>query len=422
MIARPVAAPPTADAATAGVDLFYSLVQSRSHAAARTAGERSRAPAIDGGPAGRPPIIGAVRRLWRQWVYEARDGGVFVRQRVALADFVGDTRRPATRSTVGHPGRHGWRGGALRHRVRCREVAGSVTDDARTDRHLAAASTARRGALTHPDGRWHQGGPATRPSTCFPEFAPPLVEIQTEAPGLSSSDVEALISVPLEAAMNGVPGLDVLRSKSVLGLSSVVLIFENGTERIPARQLVQERLARVAADVARRGTPAGHPVAALVTQPRDEDRHVLDVTLAGRTDDAGAVDGAAAADGGARRGERRDLGSARSSAAGARRSRSPACQWRDAAGRRHVDSRCDVGHGGRIHRRTQPADGRDSHLAREDRHGSGTDGAERRGRQAAGRVPGDTQRSAGSSTSRTWSKAFRRRLATASSTAVLACC
>ena len=66
----------------------------------------------------------------------------------------------------------------------------------------------------------------------FPEFAPPLVEIQTEAPGLSSSDVEALISVPLEAAMNGVPGLDVLRSKSVLGLSSVVLIFENGTERI----------------------------------------------------------------------------------------------------------------------------------------------------------------------------------------------
>src|SRR4029453_11168836 len=84
------------------------------------------------------------------------------------------------------------------------------------------------------------------PFDVFPEFAPPLVEIQTEAPGLSSSDVEALISVPLEAALTGVPGLDVLRSKSVLGLSSVVLIFENGTERIPARQLVQERVARVA--------------------------------------------------------------------------------------------------------------------------------------------------------------------------------
>lgn len=84
------------------------------------------------------------------------------------------------------------------------------------------------------------------PFDVFPEFAPPLVEIQTEAPGLSSSDVEALISVPLEAVMNGVPGLTVLRSKSVLGLSSVVLIFENGTDRISARQLVQERLARVA--------------------------------------------------------------------------------------------------------------------------------------------------------------------------------
>ena len=85
------------------------------------------------------------------------------------------------------------------------------------------------------------------PFDVFPEFAPPLVEIQTEAPGLSSSDVEALVSVPIEAALNGVPGLDVLRSKSVLGLSSVVLIFEPGTERIPARQLVQERLSRIAA-------------------------------------------------------------------------------------------------------------------------------------------------------------------------------
>ncbi|WP_239491293.1 efflux RND transporter permease subunit [Luteitalea sp. TBR-22] len=83
------------------------------------------------------------------------------------------------------------------------------------------------------------------PFDVFPEFAPPLVEIQTEAPGLSSADVEALISVPLEAAMSGVPGLQTLRSKSVLGLSSVVLIFGNGADRLSARQLVQERLTRV---------------------------------------------------------------------------------------------------------------------------------------------------------------------------------
>jgi CzcA family heavy metal efflux pump len=84
------------------------------------------------------------------------------------------------------------------------------------------------------------------PFDVFPEFAPPLVEIQTEAPGLSSAEVEALISVPLEAAMNGVPELKTLRSKSVLGLSSVVLIFADGTDRIAVRQLVQERLSRVA--------------------------------------------------------------------------------------------------------------------------------------------------------------------------------
>lgn len=77
----------------------------------------------------------------------------------------------------------------------------------------------------------------------FPEFAPPLVEIQTEAPGLSTEEVEALVTVPIENALNGSPWLKTLRSKSVLGLSSVVLIFEPGTDLLRARQMVQERLA-----------------------------------------------------------------------------------------------------------------------------------------------------------------------------------
>lgn len=83
----------------------------------------------------------------------------------------------------------------------------------------------------------------------FPEFAPPLVEIQTEAPGLSTEEVESLISVPIENAVNGVPWLQTVRSRSVLGLSSVVLIFEEGTDRVVARQLVQERIAAVAANL-----------------------------------------------------------------------------------------------------------------------------------------------------------------------------
>jgi len=84
------------------------------------------------------------------------------------------------------------------------------------------------------------------PLDVFPEFAPPMVEVQTEAPGMSTEEVEALVTVPLEAGVNGVPGLATLRSKSVLGLSSVVLIFKEGTDVIRARQLVQERVAAVA--------------------------------------------------------------------------------------------------------------------------------------------------------------------------------
>jgi CzcA family heavy metal efflux pump len=85
----------------------------------------------------------------------------------------------------------------------------------------------------------------TTPLDVFPEFAPPLVEIQTEAPGLSTDEVESLVTVPIENAVNGTTQLKTLRSKSVLGLSSVVLIFQEKTDLSRARQLVQERLALV---------------------------------------------------------------------------------------------------------------------------------------------------------------------------------
>jgi len=81
------------------------------------------------------------------------------------------------------------------------------------------------------------------PVDVFPEFAPPLVEIQTPCLGLNSAEVEALVTVPLEQALNGVPGLDIMRSKSVEQLSSVKMIFEPGTDLLRARQLVQERVA-----------------------------------------------------------------------------------------------------------------------------------------------------------------------------------
>src|SRR6201997_5590052 len=81
------------------------------------------------------------------------------------------------------------------------------------------------------------------PLDVFPEFAPPLIEIQTEAPGLATEEGESFISVPLRNALNGTTGLKTIRSKSVLGLSSVVLILKEGTDLMASRQVVQERLA-----------------------------------------------------------------------------------------------------------------------------------------------------------------------------------
>ncbi|TFV73934.1 efflux RND transporter permease subunit [Blastococcus sp. CT_GayMR19] len=81
----------------------------------------------------------------------------------------------------------------------------------------------------------------------FPEFAPPRVIVQTVCLGLSTADVEELVTVPLEQALNGVDDLDILRSKSSPQLSSVELIFDRGTDLIEARQLVQERMTAVSA-------------------------------------------------------------------------------------------------------------------------------------------------------------------------------
>ncbi|QDU98698.1 efflux RND transporter permease subunit [Lignipirellula cremea] len=87
------------------------------------------------------------------------------------------------------------------------------------------------------------------PLDVFPEFAPPVVEIQTEAPGVSTEEVESLITVPIENSLNGIPFLKTVRSKSVLGLSSVRLIFAEGSDLLIARQLVQERLSTIVANL-----------------------------------------------------------------------------------------------------------------------------------------------------------------------------
>ena len=83
------------------------------------------------------------------------------------------------------------------------------------------------------------------PVDVFPEFAPPIVEVQTPCLGLSPEEVEALVTIPLEQSLNGIPGLDIMRSKSVEQLSSVKMIFKGGTDVLLARQMVQERVSLI---------------------------------------------------------------------------------------------------------------------------------------------------------------------------------
>ncbi len=83
------------------------------------------------------------------------------------------------------------------------------------------------------------------PVDVFPEFAPPMVEIQTICLGLEAEEVESLVTAPMELVLNGVPGLSVIRSRSVPDLSSIKMYFAAGTDLLEARQLVAERVATV---------------------------------------------------------------------------------------------------------------------------------------------------------------------------------
>ena len=94
------------------------------------------------------------------------------------------------------------------------------------------------------------------PVDALPEFSPPYVEIQTEALGLSAEEVEQMITVPMEQdLLAGVAWLDVIHSKSVPGLSSVVVYFEPGTDLYRARQMVAERLAQAAVGIPQVSNP-----------------------------------------------------------------------------------------------------------------------------------------------------------------------
>ncbi len=90
------------------------------------------------------------------------------------------------------------------------------------------------------------------PVDAYPDISPALVQVFTETEGLAPEEVEQLVTYPVEVAMNGLPGLEEIRSVSNFGLSVVNIYFEEGTDIYFARQLVNERLQQ-----AREGIPAG---------------------------------------------------------------------------------------------------------------------------------------------------------------------
>ena len=79
----------------------------------------------------------------------------------------------------------------------------------------------------------------------YPDIADVTVQVVTQVPGLAAEEIEQQISVPIERAMSGMPGLKVMRSKNTFGLSTVILVFDDGIEDYWARQRVQERLTDV---------------------------------------------------------------------------------------------------------------------------------------------------------------------------------
>src|SRR5579859_749049 len=83
------------------------------------------------------------------------------------------------------------------------------------------------------------------PLDVFPEFVPPSVSIQTEAPGFTPQQVEQLITKPIENAVNGAPGIAAMRSESIAGLSVIAITFRDGTNLYTARQGISERLAEL---------------------------------------------------------------------------------------------------------------------------------------------------------------------------------
>jgi cobalt-zinc-cadmium resistance protein CzcA len=114
------------------------------------------------------------------------------------------------------------------------------------------------------------------PIDAFPDLTNNQVVVVTQCPSMSSTEVDELVTYPIESALVGMPRIEVVRSMSTLGLSMVTLVFQDSLNQYLARQLVAERLQDVRARLPPNVQPALGPMATAFGE-------VYQYTLEGKT-------------------------------------------------------------------------------------------------------------------------------------------